>query len=168
MQNRKLLLHLKEKTWRRNYHETFHESMWVAVQKNSKALILLYISGTKPNFFSSLLSHRAAPLLVNTHMTNNINMQLIGFKKNTLKKSIDAYNSISYDEIAFNCQLKVKDTNDKALPTQKIHVCSCPNSSSFNWCRLRQSQSRCFSRDWGQLGLSQIRSYTSFLFRFCG
>ena len=33
---------------------------------------------------------------------NNINMQLIGFKKNVLKKSVDAYNSMPYDEISFN------------------------------------------------------------------
>jgi len=35
-------------------------------------------------------------------MNNNINMQLIGFKKDVLKKSVDAYNSIPYDEILFN------------------------------------------------------------------
>ena len=29
-------------------------------------------------------------------------MQLIGFKKDILKKSIDAYNSMSYDERPFN------------------------------------------------------------------
>ena len=30
--------------------------------------------------------HRAVPLLFDTHMNNNINMQLIGFKKDVLKK----------------------------------------------------------------------------------
>ena len=37
-------------------------------------------------FFSSIMVHRAVPLLFDTHMSNNINMQLIGFKKNVLKK----------------------------------------------------------------------------------
>ena len=46
--------------------------------------------------------HRAVPLLFDTHMSNNINMQIIGFKKDILKKSVDAYNSIPYDEISFN------------------------------------------------------------------
>ena len=32
---------------------------------------------------------------------NNINIQLIGFKKDILKKSIDAYNSMPYDEMSF-------------------------------------------------------------------
>jgi hypothetical protein len=29
-------------------------------------------------------------------------MQLIGFKKDTLKKSVDDYNSITYDGTSFN------------------------------------------------------------------
>jgi len=32
------------------------------------------------------MAHRAVLLLFDTHMSNNINMQLIGFKKDVLKK----------------------------------------------------------------------------------
>jgi hypothetical protein len=44
----------------------------------------------------------AVPLSFDTHMRNNINMQIISFKKEILKKSIDAYNSMPYDETSFN------------------------------------------------------------------
>ena len=63
---------------------------------------IAYLRHQAEVFFSSIMVHRAVPLLFDTHMSNNINMQLIGFKKDILKKSIDVYNSISYDVITFN------------------------------------------------------------------
>ena len=63
---------------------------------------IAYLRHQAEVFFASINGAPALTLLVNTHMSNNINTQLIGFKKDILKKSIDLYKSISYDGKSFN------------------------------------------------------------------
>ena len=73
---------------RRNYHETFHESTRASDKKDMEYVnFIAYLRHQAEVFFSSIMVHRAVPLLFDTHMSNNINMQLIGFKKDILKKT---------------------------------------------------------------------------------